>query len=181
MIPLYILYQLVTIIASAVTTFVSLPLLFAFLVAFCGITAFGYLFTHYFRKYYRHRLERIAKRDTILGHLVSLVLNIEGMSEKAKEAFDNPVLYYVDEGISKLGFITDQDLDVLTLERSQDSELVVTSDSVWVYAPNPINFFGELLLVERRRIKILDSEENESLPLFVLSGGLIEKENKQKA
>ena len=50
----------------------------------------------------------------------------------------------------------------------------VVEDSVSVFAPYPLSLSGDLMVVELRKIKKISKAEYESLPLFVLSAGMVE-------
>lgn len=86
------------------------------------------------------------------------------------------MLFKVDDGIYKIGFITDEGMDILASckdESHPGTEASPLDDSQWVYAPYPLSFSGDFMLVETRKIRKLIKEEYESLPLFVLSAGMV--------
>ena len=79
-----------------------------------------------------------------------------------KKSFDRPCLVSLDaEGnLRTFGFITKEDLSSWGIE-----------GLVAVYMPQSINFAGQLALVPRTRVQLLDVEASEVLPLIV-SGGV---------
>jgi len=76
--------------------------------------------------------------------------------------FNIPVLVLVNPvtQLEKLGFLTEQDLGMLELK-----------DKVAVYFPHSYNFSGELFIVPRTQIKVLDLPASEVMK-FVVSGGV---------
>ena len=76
--------------------------------------------------------------------------------------FNIPALVLVNPvtQLEKLGFLTEQDLGMLELK-----------DKVAVYFPHSYNFSGELFIVPRTQIKVLDLPASEVMK-FVVSGGV---------
>jgi uncharacterized membrane protein len=82
----------------------------------------------------------------------------------AKERkFSRPVLVRMSGAfdLEKLGFITQEDLGELGLR-----------DKVAVYFPHSYNFSGELFIVPRERVRVVDITAQEAMK-FIVSGGLI--------
>lgn len=185
-IPIWILFVFVEGFAGMVTRMVEMNIFLAFIVALVAITLLGYAVRHIFKRYLKRGLTRGAERGGIYGFLCRTISEIDNMGDKVREAFANPILYKVDDGIYKLGFITDHDMDVLGRDNDEvlrrqgsavqtESEAVPASDSVWVYAPYPITMTGELILVERRKISTISPEQQEAIPLFIMTAGLAEQ------
>ncbi len=174
-IPVFIIYQIISIVSFVIKPFIDLPIWMSFIFGLLVLIGIGWSFIHIFKNRLKTKVEKLSKNKTWIGTLATLILNAEKISNKAHSAFKNPVLYKVDDGIYKLGFITSQDLSILDNPNSADTEASPSDNSMWIYAPYPINLFGELVLVEARKIKKLDKENTKHLPLFILSGGILSK------
>ncbi len=141
------------------------------------IFLFGLGVVHIFERHLHKKLVRGSKTAGPWSLFCRNILNFNHISTKARTAFQNPVLYKVDDGIYKLGFITDQDLSILgttlTDGYQTTSEATPSPDSVWIYAPAPVTFMGEMILAESRKITPLTGD-HENLALYIASAGLIE-------
>ena len=79
----------------------------------------------------------------------------------------------MDDGIYKLGYISNSSFTFLNLDNIKNiSESKPESDSVWVFTPSPINFSGNLQLVEMRKIKKLENSLKEDISFFILTAGI---------
>jgi|GEM_PF-1995190 len=178
LIPVFIVIQIIKGISWLVTNFISLHLLIAFPLSCIAIFFIGYGVRKFLRKRLKKRLYAYAEKKSLLGYVAKLITSFDVLSDQVHKAFHNPVLYKVDDGIYKLGFITDESMEILTCDaigNHHDTEATPLENSIWVYAPYPINFSGELVLVELRKIKRLKKQDTESIPLFVLSAGILKK------
>ena len=79
-----------------------------------------------------------------------------------EKKFNKPVLVKVNmvSELEKLGFITEEDLDILQ-----------EKDKVAVYFPHSYNFSGELFIVPKTQIRMLDVNSSEMMK-FIVSAGL---------
>lgn len=175
LVPVWILYVVIKGIAGLVTDLVQINILIAFVVSVATITLFGFALNRVFKRYLKDRFARWGQQSTLWGLVCRTVSQFDFLSDKARGAFHNPVLYKVDDGIYKLGFITDHDMDILWFADEDETEVTPTDDAVWVYAPYPVTMLGELILVEQRKIKKLSAKETEAIPLFIMTAGLIER------
>jgi uncharacterized membrane protein len=87
-----------------------------------------------------------------------------------KRRFNRPVLVKLIEGseIKKLGFITREDL----------TEFDINEDHIAVYLPHSYNFSGNLYIVEKRNVTVLDANAAEVMK-FIVSGGVTEVDKKE--
>ncbi len=166
LVPIFIIYQAITIVSAVVTPFVNLPLVFNFILGLIIVSLLGWVTIHIFKRRLKKQLYKISKRKSWLSVIATGLLEFDSLSDKTHKAFRNPILYKVDDGIYKLGYVTNDEISLLHKD---------VNDGVWVYAPNPVNFFGEMILVEKRKIKRLNKDEIQNLPLFILSAGLLQK------
>ncbi len=182
LIPLFIVYQILSIIASVTTPFIHAPFLLNVLLSVIIITLIGWTMINIFKRKIKKHLKHHSKRRGIFATIASLILEFDTLSDKTRKAFRHPVLYKIDDGIYQLGYITNKDVSFLShtpdtaVPSKTDTETNPATNSVWVYTPSPVNFFGNLLLIERRKIRILQKEDMHHLPLFILSAGLLQKQ-----
>lgn len=119
---------------------------------------------------FRSIIKRIPFLDFIYSALNDLFSAFVGKEKK----FNQPVLVKVNlnSDLEKLGFITAKKLDSLHIK-----------DSVAVYFPHSYNFSGELFIVPRKNIKLLDVNSSEVMK-FIVSAGLsgleVNKSNQKK-
>lgn len=108
----------------------------------------------------------LALPDRILGQLPFVKLIYTSLRDfmaalvGERRSFDRPVLLSLGDDVKVLGFITRDDLSVFGL-----------ADHVGVYLPQSINFAGQLVLVPRSRVQLLDLPATTVLPVIV-SGGM---------
>jgi uncharacterized membrane protein len=105
--------------------------------------------------------------DRILGRLPFVKLIYTSLRDfmaalvGERRSFDRPVLVSIDErGLKVLGFMTRDDLNAIGL-----------AEHVAVYVPQSINFAGQLLVVPRARVQLLEVPTAEILPI-IFSGGM---------
>ncbi len=176
LLPLWILYIVIKTLSGVVTNVVSINVLFGFIISLFVITAIGFLVRRIIKRYIGKYIYNWSKRPGFIGLCMRGFMQIDEVSEKAREAFTNPILYKVDDGIYKLGFVTDADQDILgTQDTAEVTEAQPATDAVWVYAPLPVTMLGELILVEKRKIQHINPEQKESIPLFIMTAGLVEQ------
>ena len=86
-----------------------------------------------------------------------------------KRKFRNPVLVTVNENpkLQRVGFITQKDLSALG-----------HTEKIMVYVPHSYNFSGNMFVIDRRNVEVLDMESSDAMKLAVTGGvaGLSEEE-----
>lgn len=104
-------------------------------------------------------LQRIPFLKTLYDALKDLVEAIVGNKRK----FDRPVLVRLGSGydVERLGFITQDDLE----------HLGVGPDKVAVYLPHAFNWSGNLFIVPKANLTLLDARAADVMK-FVVSGGV---------
>jgi uncharacterized membrane protein len=78
-----------------------------------------------------------------------------------KKKFNVPVIVKLSEGMSRLGFITQDDLSLL-----EEENLVA------IYFPHSYNFSGNLYLVPQENVRILKNIKSTDMMKFIVSGGV---------
>lgn len=79
-----------------------------------------------------------------------------------KKKFTKPVVVCVGEGIYRMGFITQEDMNIIGMPGHSA-----------VYLPYSYGFSGEMLLVERSKIKTVNAESSHWTK-YIISGGVAE-------
>ena len=110
------------------------------------------------KKIFRKIIDYIPLLNFIYSAFNDLFTAFVGKEKK----FNQPVLVQVNlnSNLEKLGFITEEDLDVIQAE-----------GKVAVYFPHSYNFSGELFIVPKAQIKNLDVNSSEMMR-FIVSAGL---------
>ena len=112
--------------------------------------------------------QRLLKRAPLLQTIYSSVKDLMSTFVGKKKGFNTPVLIklYENSTIERIGFITNEDLTTLGIKEGK----------ILVYLPHSYAFSGQLFVVERSYITIVDSSSVEIMKLIV-SGGVTEIEN----
>jgi len=175
LIPIFLIYEVMSIVAAVAGTMVQLPMLLNFILGLLLILTLGWVMIHILKRRLRKRLHKMSDKGGLLALVATSVLEFDNISNNTRKAFKNPILYEVESGTSKLGYITSDDSAFITDMLEGEASTPRDDDSVWVYAPHPINFFGELLLVHKSKVRTLSQAESHHLPLFILSGGIVRR------
>ena len=104
----------------------------------------------------------------MFSFVFNVILNLKDFSAKTKDAFKNPVYFEISPGIQKIGFITNEDIEFIKVQSDEHKKIAV-------YAPNPINFFGEMLIIEKKTINIIEEKEKKNIPIFLFTAGILGK------
>jgi uncharacterized membrane protein len=130
-------------------------------IAAAGITLIGYLAGNVVGDRLISRLEAGMRRVPLVRILYNSLRDLFGAFVGSKRKFDKPVAVEVNRhGLKVLGF--------LTSERFDDSHL---AGHVSVYLPESYNFAGNLIVVPRERVHLLDADGAEFMA-FIVSGGV---------
>jgi uncharacterized membrane protein len=129
-------------------------LIFLIFVGFLGRT----IIADPLKKIFKNIINRVPLLNFIYSALNDLFTAFVGKEKK----FSKPVLVKVNlvSDLEKLGFITEENLDVLE-----------EKDKVAVYFPHSYNFSGELFIVPKTQIRLLNVNSSE-LMKFIVSAGL---------
>ncbi len=107
-------------------------------------------------------LEEVVAKLPLVGLIYSSLKDLIGAFVGDKKKFNQPVriIFNKENGIQKLGFITQTDLKFLDLE-----------DSVIVYCPHSYAFSGEMFIVPTSSITLLNLPASDVMKMIV-SGGV---------
>lgn len=125
------------------------------------ITFFGYLASLFFAKPLFEWLERGLIKIPLVNLIYTSIKDLMGAFVGDKKKFSSPVIVQVSENLSRLGFITQEDMSVIGL-----SELMA------VYFPHSYNVSGNVFLVPREKVKTLEGVKSSEVMKFMVSGGV---------
>ncbi len=131
------------------------------MIAGAGITLIGYLAGNVVGDKLISALESGMRRVPLVRILYSSLRDLFGAFVGSKRKFDKPVAVEVNKhGLKVLGFLTN--------ERFDDPHL---AGHVSIYLPESYNFAGNLIVVPRERVHLLDADGAEFMA-FIVSGGV---------
>jgi uncharacterized membrane protein len=166
-ITLYIIYFIFTLLDGFIQSYIEKYLsihipglgILALLVL---ITLLGFLGQSILFRPLQIILDRLLLNTPLIKDLYSAIRDLFSAFVGKEKKFKQPVLVKVNHisNLEKIGFITSEDL----------SDLEVT-DKVAVYFPHSYNFSGELFIVPREHIRLLNISSAEAMK-FIISGGI---------
>lgn len=167
----YLLYE-VFVFIDEILPF-NLPPGFGLIIMLVLITLIGYLGTTLITDRIKNYLEKIIKRTPLINVIYGSIKDLITAFVGQKKSFSKPVMVklYENSKISRVGFVTDEDL----------SELNIKDDLVAVYIPHSYNISGNLFLVPKNYVTPMDVKSAE-LMKYAVSGGVVrigEEEGKQ--
>ena len=129
------------------------------------ITAFGYLGSVFIASPISDFFRKLLEKAPLLKTIYSSVQDLMNTFVGDKKGFSHPVLVKVYENstIERIGFITNEDVESLNIEKGK----------VLVYLPHSYAISGQLFVVDRNHIKAIDSSSAEVMKL-IISGGVTE-------
>ena len=136
---------------------IAAVVMFIFIIGFLGSTIFFKpLFTVF---------ESAIEKAPLIKIIYSSIKDFLSAFVGNKKRFDKPVLITTNKesGIQELGFITQTDLQDLTIAK----------EKVAVYIPLSYAFSGKLLIVPKENITVLNISAGEAMK-FIVSGGVSE-------
>lgn len=128
-----------------------------------GITLFGYLGSTLLVKPFFDLFEELLIKVPFVNLIYTSIKDLMGAFVGDKKKFNQAVIITMDNdpGLQKLGFITQEDLSNIGLP-----------DKVAVYCPHSYNFSGNLFIVSRSNVKVVDNISSADFMKFVVSGGV---------
>ena len=127
------------------------------------LTFLGWIGSTIIARPFKAFARRFIDRTPLIGTIEGAVRDILSALFAKDRRFSHPVVVQM-SGVSdleKLGFITQEDLEELGLR-----------EKVAVYLPHSYNFSGELFIVPRERVRVVDITAQEAMK-FIVSGGMI--------
>jgi uncharacterized membrane protein len=135
------------------------------IIIFSVVTLIGYFGSRFVTNPLFQFVERGLEKTPLLKLIYTSVKDLIEAFVGEKKRFNQPVLVTVnrESGIQRIGFITQNDLTHLGLEK----------EKMAVYLPFSYGFNGQLLIVPAENIRKLDASGTEMMK-FIISGGVTE-------
>jgi len=131
------------------------------LTGFVLISFVGYVFTRAFTKPIVHFFEKMIAKTPLVSIIYTSLKDLTEAFVGEKKKFNKPVkVQFNNAGLIRFGFITQESLANFGLE-----------DEVAIYCPHSYNFSGNLYIVPKQTITLLDSEPADFMR-FIVSGGV---------
>jgi uncharacterized membrane protein len=139
-----------------------------FLIVIFSITLLGIIGSTIFTRPIIDLLDDMFSKIPLVKVIYTSIKDLIEAFVGDKKKFNKPVLVQLTPGIYKPGFITQDDLEFMGLK-----------DMVAVYLPHSYAFSGNVFLVEKEKV-IKYAGESGDLMKFIISGGVIQNEDKNK-
>lgn len=166
----YVIYSIFNIIgtalnASGITIHPVIDPLIGLIALVLLILLIGVLGSTIFFKPFFLTVEALIAKAPLINTFYSSIKDLMTALVGSKKKFNQPVLVKLSKEMSveKLGFITREDL----------SDLNISNDKVAVYLPHSFNFSGNLFIVPRTNVTIIDTTSSDIMK-FIVSGGIAE-------
>lgn len=125
------------------------------------ITFIGFLASIFITRPLFEIFERWVFKIPLINILYTSIKDLMSAFVGDKKKFNTPVIVKISADISRLGFITQEDLSML-----DEPEMVA------IYFPHSYNFSGNLFLVPRENVRILKHLKSAEVMKFIVSGGV---------
>lgn len=125
------------------------------------ITFIGYLASLFFTKPLFEWMERGIFKIPLVSLLYTSIKDLMGAFVGEKKKFSSPVIVQISDSMSRLGFITQDNLTVIDQE-----------EMVAVYFPHSYNVSGNVFLVKKEKVKPLTGVKSSEVMKFMVSGGV---------
>lgn len=126
-----------------------------------GITLFGYLGSTLLVKPFFDLLEELLEKVPFVNLIYTSIKDLIEAFVGDKKKFNQAVVVTLDPGVQKLGFITQDNLSHIGLP-----------GKVAVYCPHSYNFSGNLFVVPRESVTVIENVASSDFMKFVVSGGV---------
>jgi uncharacterized membrane protein len=134
----------------------TIVITFTILVGFLGNVIFGQTILSF--------IDSVLERTPGVKFLYNLIKDFMEAFVGDKRKFTEPVMFEMQEGIYKLGFLTQRDLKHFDM-----------LEFCGVYCPKSYGMMGDLIIVRRDKIKKLDKNATQVMT-FIVSGGVTDFE-----
>lgn len=159
--PFAVTYSIIKSIYTTLDQFVDVGIpAVGFLLVIVSITLLGWIGSSIFTQPLLSFIDDVLSRVPFVKIIYTSVKDFMEAFVGDKKKFNNPVLVQLGDGIYKPGFITREDLSHLNLP-----------GMVAVYCPHSYAFSGNIVIVERHRIKPFDGNSTDIMK-FIVSGGI---------
>lgn len=152
------------------TPFRGAALFIFIMILVAGITVFGYLASNFILKPLGTLVEGLIAKLPLISFIYSSMKDVITAFVGDKKKFDVPVLVTVSHNstLRKPGFITQESLESLGLD-----------DDVAVYLPHSYAFSGNVMIINKKFVEIIDVSGSDMMK-FIVSGGVAELNAKKR-
>lgn len=171
-ITIYVIYQLFVFFDRLIVLPYNIPGL-GIIILFIAITLIGLLGSSVIVQPITKKVTRFIEKTPFLKIIYSAVKDLTSSLVEKKKSYNVPVLVKIskDSNLEKLGFITQRKLDVIGADENK----------IAVYFPHSYAFSGNLFIVDKKNVKIIDQKSTDMMK-FIVSGGVAHLEiNKNEA
>lgn len=159
--PFAITYSIIKSIVISLDQFVDVGVpAVGFLIVIVSVTVLGWIGSSIITKPLFGLLDDILSHIPFVKIIYTSVKDFMEAFVGDKKKFNNPVLVKLAEGVYKPGFVTQEDLTALNLP-----------GMVAVYCPHSYAFSGNLYLVEKEKVKLMQGTSTDTMK-FIVSGGV---------
>lgn len=132
------------------------------LIILCAITVIGYIGSTFMAKPIFDFFEKLLNRLPLVRIIYSSLKDLISAFVGDKKKFSQPVLVTINKQteLQKLGFITQEDLSNLGIK-----------EKLAVYLPHSYNFSGDLYIVPRENVTLIQATGADIMK-FIVSGGV---------
>ena len=163
-IPILLLVQIVTLLQEFITPiFLSYPVWLIVAFVLLSIPTFilvGFIFTYSIAGRLNSAFKRLLKPNSRLYQTYVSLEKIYDIVSGKEQIFKNPVWVMLDHDVIKVGFVTKKDMSGFNLKRH-----------VTVFLPTPFSISGEMVVVSKDKLKVIENDAFEVLTL-TLTGGM---------
>jgi uncharacterized membrane protein len=169
----YVIYQLFMFLDRLIKLPYDIPGL-GIVILFAFITLMGLLGSSVIIQPITRRVVHFIEKTPFLKIIYTAVKDLTSTLVDKKKSYNVPVMVRIskDSNLEKLGFITQQNLDPIGAEK----------DKIAVYFPHSYAFSGNLFIVSKENVKVIDQKASDVMK-FIVSGGVAHlelKENESK-
>lgn len=125
------------------------------------ITGVGYMTSLFLTKSLLDEIEKIVFKIPLVNILYTSIKDLMSAFVGDKKKFNTPIIVKLSDNMSRLGFMTQDNLGVLEEE-----------GMVAVYFPHSYNFSGNLYIVPRENVRVLTNVNSTEIMKFIVSGGV---------
>jgi uncharacterized membrane protein len=166
-VPLALTIYVIVLIINFLDGLIPIPVPGLGILIMIGFIMFvGYLAGLFVTKPLFDEFEKWVIKIPLVNILYTSVKDLMSAFVGDKKKFNIPVIVKLSEGMSRLGFVTQDDLGIL-----EESDLVA------IYFPHSYNFSGNLYLVPRNNVRILNNVKSSDVMKFIVSGGVSQLSN----
>ncbi|EMS31091.1 Putative membrane protein [Mariniradius saccharolyticus AK6] len=131
------------------------------LIILASITFVGFLASIFITKPLFEIFEKWVFKIPLINILYTSIKDLMSAFVGDKKKFNTPAIIKISSDVSRLGFVTQEDLSVL-----EEPGMVA------IYLPHSYNFSGNLFLVPRENVRILKNVKSTEVMKFIVSGGV---------